>query len=161
MTMDAGSLTLLHRLIALGSRSLLQYVSEAFPWSADPTHSAEIKVRALAAAERDEAIRLTRWLQKQHVRMPPPASYPSHFTTINFCSLSYLLPMLIAENEREIAEIERQLPLAENDEEAHKLAHGYLDMKREHLRTLQDLADGKPSAVTHAHAGIHEAHEGH
>ncbi|MBI3822854.1 MAG: hypothetical protein HY289_09280 [Planctomycetes bacterium] len=93
--------------------------------------------------------------------LPPPPSYPSHFTTINFCSLDYLLPKLIFEAAAEVAEIERMLPLADNDEEVRRLAQSCLDMKREHLRTLQDVAAGNSPAPNQAHAVVHEGHEGH
>lgn len=136
--MDAGSFTLLSRLIAMGSGSLLQYVSESFPWSADPAHAAVNGVLAIAREERDEVTRFTRVLQKKHLRLPPMGSYPSHFTTINFCSLEYILPKLIAEHQKEIAEIETRLHEA-GDEEVLALAAGYLDMKRRHLQTLQGL----------------------
>lgn len=137
--MDAGSLTLFTRLISMGSSSLLQYVSESFPWTADPGHAALNAMLSVAQEERDEVTRFTRILQKKRLRQPPMGAYPSHFTTINFCSLDYILPKLVAEHEKEIAEIESTLHLVE-DEEVGKLAAGYLDMKRRHLQTLKDLA---------------------
>ena len=140
--MDAGSLTLFKRLISMGSSSLLQYVSESFPWSADPAHTAVNQVLAIAHEERDEVARFTRILQKKHVRLPSLGAYPSHFTTINFCSLDFMLPKLIAEHEKEIAEIESRLHSAE-DEEIKKLAAGYLGMKRRHLQSLTGLASHK------------------
>jgi hypothetical protein len=136
--MDAGSLTLIHRLIAMGSSSLLQYVSESFPWSADPARVALARIMTIAHSERDAVTRLTRLLQKKHLSLPPFGSYPSHFTTMNFVSLDYLLPRLIAEHEKETAEIEMTLHLSD-DEEMRKLAQGYLDLKRGHLQTLKDL----------------------
>ena len=142
--MDAGSLTLFMRLISLGSGSLLQYVSEAFPWSGDPAHTAVDRVGSIAAEERDAVARLTRLLQKKRMRLPT-VGYPSHFTTINFCSLDYLLPKLVADHEKEIAEIESRLGTAE-DEEIRKLAQGYLDMKRGHLDILKQLGASKPPA---------------
>jgi hypothetical protein len=136
--MDAGSYTLLSRLIAMGSGSLLQYVRESFPWSADPAHTAVQAVVEIANEERDEVTRFVRMLQKKRLRLPPMGAYPSHFTTINFCSLDYLLPKLIVEHQKEIAEIEAKLHSA-GDEDIRKLAAGYLDMKRRHLASLQGL----------------------
>jgi hypothetical protein len=143
MTMDAGSRDAFRRLIALGATSLLQYVSESSPWSLGNSHDALDKVRALAEEDRAEIARFTRWLQKKHERVPLLYSYPSHFTTMNFVSLDYLLPKLIVESTREIAEIER-LTNAMDDEEARALAAGYLDMKKCHLETLRELT---PAAV--------------
>jgi hypothetical protein len=148
MTMDApGSLKLLQQLIAMGSGSLLQYVSQSFPYSADPDHAAFLQVQAIACEERDEAARLTRLMQKMHLNPPKTGSYPSHYTTMNFVTLDYLLPKLIAENEKEIAQIEaglRQLA----DGETSKPAQSYVAMKRRHLEALQSLAAAKMPAAT-------------
>ena len=143
--MDAGSLTLFSRLISMGSSSLLQYVSESFPWSADPAHAAFDAVLVIAREERDEVVRFTRLLQKRHLRLPPMGAYPSHFTTINFVSLVYLLPKLIAEHEKEIAEIDNMLPQT-GDDDLRELALAYRNMKHRHLQTLQVLAASKTPA---------------
>ena len=55
----------------------------------------------------------------------------------------YLVPKLIVEHEREIADFERQLhPI--NDDEVRGLAENYLAMKRRHLDALRALI---PAAV--------------
>jgi rubrerythrin len=137
--MDAGSLKLIHRLISMGSSSLLQYVSEAAPWSADGSHAALDRVVTMAHTERDEVTRLVRLLQKKHLPLAVTGSYPSHFTTMNFVTLDYLLPKLISEHEKERAEFESQLHTLD-DEEIRKLVQTHLDMKRGHLQTLKELA---------------------
>jgi hypothetical protein len=103
-------------------------------------------VLALAHEERDEVARLTRLMQKMRERPPKTGSYPSHFTTMNFVTLDYLVPKLIAENEREIAQIAAALSQLD-DEDAQKIVQAYLDMKRRHLEVLQDLASSKPPAA--------------
>jgi hypothetical protein len=144
--MDAGSLALLHRLVSMGARSLLQYVCEAVPWSADKSDHALARVQALGAEERNATARLTRHLQKKHLRLAPIKSYPSYFTTFNFCTLDYLLPKLIAEHEKETAEIESRLGEA-HDEEIRNLAQAYLDRKRRDLATLKEIVAGRPLAA--------------
>ena len=143
--MDLAGVRFLGRLIWMGSSSLLQYASESFPWSADPVQAALDRLRKIAAEERDEVIGLTRWIQKQHLHVPPLGAYPSHFTTINFCALDYLLPKLVTEHEKEIAEITTRLAACD-DEAIRKLAQRYLDMKRDHLRALKDLTPERPAA---------------
>jgi hypothetical protein len=143
--MEGADLALLHRLVAMGSRSLLQYVCQAFPWSADRSGQAVAKIQEIAAEERDATARLTRHLQKKRVRLPPTMSFPSHFTTINFVSIDYLLPKLIAEHESEVAELEGRLAVAQ-DEEVRDLAQHYLDRKRRDLQTLKDLKAKAPAA---------------
>lgn len=146
MTMDAGSLKLIHRLIAVGSSSLMQYVCESFPWYADPAHAAQDAVVAMAAAERDDAVRLSGFLAKRHLDQPAPATYPSHFTTTNFCSLDYLLPKLVAEEGHTIAEVTTGLASC-GDETVRGMVQGILDRRRQHLDTLKALAAPKPAAV--------------
>ncbi len=145
--MSAGNHEPVCRLIALGKGSLLQYVSESVPWSKPGAASALEKIVALANEERDEVARLTRWLQKKHVKSPSFGSYPSHFTTMNFVTVDYLLPKLIAENTRELADIERIAASADEDED-HQLVQAYQEMKRRHLQSLQDLTASKaPAAI--------------
>ncbi len=144
--MDAGSLALLHRLVSMGARSLLQYVCQAVPWSADTSDHALARVQKIAAEERNATARLTRHLQKKHLRLAPIESYPSHYTTFNFCTLAYLLPKVIAEHEKEIAEIEGRLHGAQ-DEEVRVLAEAYLERKRRDLATLKEIAAGPPLAA--------------
>lgn len=143
--MDAGSVALLHRLGSMGSSSLLQYVSEAAPWSPGSAPAAIDQVMAIAREERDESVRLARISQKRHLGFPKMGYYPSHFTTMNFVSLDYLLPKLVTEHEKEISEIEKQTPLAD-DGTVRELAQGYLGMKRRHLQTLQELATSNAPA---------------
>ena len=136
--MDAGSLTLLYRLVTLGSHSLLQYVSESVPWSAAKSAGALAQIMTMAREEREAAARLMRILQKKHLSPRDHGAYPSHYTTMNFVAIDYLLPKLIADNEKEVAEIEARLPQA-IDEEAHALTQAYLDMKRRHLQALKEV----------------------
>lgn len=144
--MDAGSVALLHRLVTMGSRSLLQYVCQASPWSADGADPALTRLQALAALERDATARLTRHLQRKRLPLAPRESYPSHFTTLNFVRLEFIVPKLIAEHISEIAEIERLLPDAK-DEEIRVLGEQYLARKRRDLETLKEIASGRPLAA--------------
>ena len=130
----------------MGARSLLQYVCQASPWSADNSHAELDRVRAIAVVERDATARLTRHLQKKHLRLRPIESYPSHYTTLNFCTLDYLLTLLITEHEKEIAEIEGRLRAAQ-DEEIRVLAEATSARKRRDLATLKEIAASKKPAA--------------
>ncbi|MSQ94922.1 MAG: hypothetical protein EXR98_10265 [Gemmataceae bacterium] len=144
--MDAGSVKIVQQLIAMGSGSLLQYVSESSPYSADPAQAAIQRLLAIAHEERDEVARLTRLMQKMRERPPKIGSYPSHFTTMNFVTLDYLVPKLITEHEKEVAQISVALSQLD-DEDAQKTVQTYLDMKRRHLEVLKDLVSSKPPAA--------------
>lgn len=140
--MDAASLVPLQRLIAIGRHSLLQYVSESSPFTTTDTREAFTQILALAEEERDAVSKLTRWLQKKHLRLIIGGSYPAHFTQLNFITIDYLVPRLIEDDARHQAEIERTLT-AVTDEEVRTLIQAYLEMKRRHLHTLQDLLSKK------------------
>jgi hypothetical protein len=144
--MDAGSLTLLRRLIAMGANSLLRYASEAAPWATEKTAATLANLQTFARQELDATTHITRFLQKKHLRVGPIGSYPSHFTTGNFVSVDYLLPKLVAEHEYQVREIESQLPLA-TDEEARAIAERYLGMKQIHLQVLKDALPATPPAA--------------
>jgi hypothetical protein len=137
--MDAGSLAVLQRLIALGGRSFLQYVSESSPWTTDQTEHALAQICALAEEERGAVTRLVRFLQRKHARPIVLGSYPAHFTMMNFMTVDWLLPKLRADAEKQVAEIEKGLAAA-TDEEVRTLTQEYLEMKRRHLQTLNELS---------------------
>lgn len=138
--MDAGSLSVLSRLAAMGAYSLLQYVGQSVPWSADGKVAARGRILALAEEERTAASQLVRTLQKKRSPIRMMGGFPSHFTSGNFVSIDYLLPKLIAEHEKEVAEVEGLMPKIA-DEEALRLATAYLDMKRRHLQDLRECAN--------------------
>jgi hypothetical protein len=142
--MDAGSSKLLYDLVDTGAASLLQYVRQASLFSTDPIAIA--RVHAAADQERGELTRFTRLLQRKHEQIPMPGSFPSHFTTMNFVTLAFVLPKLIAEHEQEIARIESELDLA-GDEDIRKLAAEFIALKRRNLETFKNLAQPKSSAA--------------
>jgi hypothetical protein len=144
--MNIASLSALERLVALGRRSLLQYISESSPYTTDKTHDALTHILAMAQEERDAVGKLIRYLQKKHVRRIVLGSYPSHYTMMNFITIDCLLPRLIAAEEVQVAEIERCLASAA-DEEIRTMIQAHLDMKRRHLQTLKDLSQHSPLAA--------------
>ena len=159
--MNAANLRLIHRLIEMGTTSLLQYVSEAVPWSADAAHVAIKQVDSIAQEERAEVARLTRLLQKRHLGLAKTGSYPSQFTTINYVTIDYLLPRLVAEGKRDIAELQARLQNA-GDEEVRAWIQVYLDMKARHLLALQKLTASPapgPQANTNHESTKEEKHE--
>ncbi len=142
--MDARGYAVIARIVSMGSASLLQYVIDSAPWSAATSALALQKIGEIAHEERDRIASFLRVLQKQHLRRPALGAYPSHFTTTNFVSIDYLVPRLITEHEREVAELETHLRNFE-DEAIRPLAAGYLDLKRAHLQTLKDIV--KPASA--------------
>jgi hypothetical protein len=132
--MDAA---LIQRLIAMGRHSLLQYVADSCPWTNDQTRVEFAHVLTLADEERGAIGRLIRFLQKKHVRPLLLGSYPAHFTLMNFVTVDFLVPKLIEENEKQVADIEK-CHAAAHHEEVRTAIEQYLDVKRRHLQTLKD-----------------------
>ena len=119
-------------------RSLLQYVSEAFPWIAIGTDETLTKLQQLTREERDTVTTLGRFLARQRRTVPFLGAFPMTFFSMNFVSLDYLLPRLV--------EVERQaLALLERDRSALSDAttvaevDRILTQKRQHLHILEAL----------------------
>jgi hypothetical protein len=145
--LDLRTQALLQDVIRRQTRSLLQYVSDAFPWTA-PEEQGEVEViRGLVVEERAAASDLARFLQRQHVGVPYAGSYPQRFTTINFVSLDYLLPLLVKHEREALAALEQEAQQLEHPE-ARALLDRLLTIKRRHVTTLEDLAaKARPAAA--------------
>lgn len=129
----------LQALVKSEGRSLLQYVSDSFPWTAAHDEKVRDAVLGFARAEAEALARLVRHLQKQHVAVPNLRSYPMSFTTVNFVSLGYLLPRLADEQKTHIAQVERlcnSLP----EGQTRNLVGELLVLKKQHLSQLNAFA---------------------
>lgn len=128
-------------------RSLLQYVSEAFPWTNSAGDPNTENVRELAREERDAVGALVKFLTRRRHTVPYLGPYPMAFTTMNFVSLEYLLPRLADDGRRAIAALERDRS-ALTDADARAEVEKFLEMKRRHLKALEALA-AAPAAAAH------------
>jgi hypothetical protein len=144
--MEPAAAALLQELVRKEGRSLLQYVTESFPWTTRKTRHILPVLVEMAKEEQDGAAALVRLLLKNRLRPPYLGAYPMSFTTINYMSLEFLLPYLIDFETRRIAELEKDLA-APFDDETRQLLQSLLEMKRRHLVTLTTLsAADKPAA---------------
>lgn len=143
--MDSLSHSLLEEIIRRESRSLLQYVSEAFPWVTPEEREALSQIEKLIAEERQGVVALGRLLQKRHLPPPYIGPYPMEFANENYVTLDYLLPLLVANQRRAIGDLERDLTCL-LDDEAKAAVRKVLDMKRRHLETLEKMAK-QPAAA--------------
>jgi hypothetical protein len=137
--MNPASHESLGQLAALGTSSLLQYIAQAGTWAAPAAQDTLAAVLLLADEEREATSRFVRFLQKNRFRLPPLGFFPSQFTTMNFVGVEYLVPVLIKEHVKEIGAIERLLARMD-DEQIRAMTQAYLEMKRRHLRTLEEQA---------------------
>jgi hypothetical protein len=129
-------------------RSLLQYISEAYPWTKSAGDTTPERVRDLAREERDGLGALTKFLARRRHTVPYLGAFPMAFTTMNFVSLDYLLPRLAEDGRRSVDALQRdQAALADADAKA-ELGR-FLDLKRRHLKALEALPAAAPAAAAH------------
>jgi hypothetical protein len=145
--LDAATETLLTSIVRRESRSLLQYVHDAFPWTTQEEQQALVQLRALIAEEQDGVAALTQALGSRGHVYPYFGSYPMAFTTINYVSLEHLLPLLVDYERRSLHDLERDLS-GLRDAQAQELVAQLVDMKRRHLKVLQDLAAAHPETAS-------------
>ena len=144
--LDAGTQTRLQQLLRRASRSFLQYVGDSFPWTTLEEKDALAQLQAIVEEERAATARLAKFMERHRVPIPHLGPYPVAFTTLNFVSLDHLLPLLVDSERGAIAVLEGDLAgftSAECRQEVQKI----LDMKRQHLKTLEALALAHPEAV--------------
>ncbi len=140
---------LLQEIVCRQSRSLLQYVHDAFPWASTGEEAALVGLQRVIAEDQQATRGLVRFMQRAKVDIPFLGSYPSWFTTINFISLDHLLPMLIREQREEIASLAAALPRVASPEAQDQIRR-LLDLKRKHLQALESPVDS-PALETAAH----------
>ena len=147
--LDAQTQALLQDIVRRQSRSLLQYVSEAFPWTTPEEQGALEVIRGLIVEEQALAASVAKFLQRAQVGVPYTGSYPKAFTTINYVSLDYLLPLLIKQERASLEVLEREAEQIGNAE-ARALVDQIVAVQRRHVTTLEGLAPkAKPTAAVH------------
>jgi rubrerythrin len=119
-------------------RSFLQYVDEAFPWTAQADEERLTRLRQLIVEEQRSAVGLANYLRRRHVDLPYSRSYPLGFTALNFVSLDFLLPQLIAKEQEAIAQLEADAGKIK-DSEPREVVKQLIELKRRQLKALEEL----------------------
>ncbi len=136
---DSQARAVLQAVVGRESLSLLSYAGDAFPWATAREEEALSALRRLVHDEREAVNDLGRYLARHRVPPPPFGSYPSHYTTMNFISLDYLLPRLRDEGRALVALLERDVASL-GQPEAQALAKKLLEVKKRDLQELERLA---------------------
>jgi hypothetical protein len=144
---DARTAALLQDIVRRESRSLLQYISESFPWTTTEERDALARIEKMVEEERRGATTLGRYLVRQRHTAPYLGPYPTDFTNINFVALEHWLPLLVGYERRAIADLERDLA-GLSDAEARPLVQDILETKRRHLAALAALAAAHPAEAS-------------
>lgn len=144
--MDAVTQSQLQALFRREGRSLLHYVNEVFPWSRNGGERLT-RLRALVDQEQAWLSELARYLQRNRITPALLDAYPVEFTSLNFLGLDHVLHLLIAAYRDALVQIEQDLAQL-HDPAARQLVEKLLAMKRDHLRTLEELAALPQPATT-------------
>lgn len=135
---DAETQLVLKRILRREAATLLQYVHDAYPWANSDRSAVQEEVQRISREEQEAVALLSQYLTRRRV---PPAmfnSYPAYFTSYNFVSLDFLLPLLAKHQEKDIVGLEEDLArLTEPGIRAQ--VETLLAVKRKHLGELQAL----------------------
>ncbi|HVS40002.1 MAG TPA: hypothetical protein VMS17_30870 [Gemmataceae bacterium] len=148
MAMDVRTQTVLQQAFQRESLSMLRYVGEAYPW-ADAAGGATLqRLREIEAEDGAETASLGRFLFRRHVSPSFSSTFPVGFTTINFLALGHLLPRLVADQRRAVADLERDAASV-TDADAKAELEKLVAVKRLHLSELEGLkvSRGEPMKV--------------
>jgi hypothetical protein len=129
------------------SRSFIQYAVDAFPWSTPAEQQALAQFDTIAAEERQALGELSDYLFKQRHFGPQLGPYPMVFTSMNYVSLEHMLPLL-AENGRQAVTLLEEDIGRVTDGGAREILTRYLDLKRNHVTALKNLAAANPETVS-------------
>jgi hypothetical protein len=148
MMIDTRTQALLQDLVRRASRSMLQYVGEAYPWAPNTDGDLLAKVQAVIREEEEAIESLATFLRKKRIPLGYLGSYPQNFTNLNYVTLDYLMPRILDWQRKWVAVLEKDASLikdAEADAEVFKL----VATARRHLDELQKLAE------SHGKVGAH------
>lgn len=116
--------------------SLLQYVAETSPWSRDSQTAAVVE--SLAAQQRQHVARLIDLLRSRFWPIDF-GTYPSEYTDLQYLSVCYFLPRLIAAQSVLVTELDEAVHTCVDDAVAVSLLKDILTGEQSILAELQNL----------------------
>jgi len=140
---DAASQGLLQAVLRRESLSLLQYIRDAFPWTAVGEEEAWARLRQVVGEDGQAVAELGRFLAGRRIPLPYIGQFPVDFTSINFVALDWIVQRLAEAQRQEVAALEADVARAA-DPEARAALGRLLDVKRRHLPVLEGLAAAHP-----------------
>lgn len=141
---DSSTQARLQELFRRENRSFLQYINQASPWASPADRPLVEKIRQLATEEMAALEKLAEWLESKHVSLPYLGAFPTTFTNYNFVDIRKLLKPLVAEQRKELADLEADAKSLADDV-ARKRVEVIVEMNRKHLGDMELL--GQPLAA--------------
>ncbi len=123
------------------SRSLLQYVSEIWPWSAADAEETRRTLDRLAADQRESAAALVRLLDDRG-EVIDFGTYPTEYTSLHYVAVDFLLDQLVENQDSIVAACETALRSAEADADAADLLRDITTAERNRQDELRRLSPG-------------------
>jgi hypothetical protein len=146
--MDAATEAILQDIVRRESRSLLQYVRDAYPWTNSREQQALTELLKLIEEDLKNAALLNQFLLRQHAKPPYLGPYPMAFANINYVTLDHLLPLLVEQQRQAIGRLESDLARL-SDPAASAQVERILTTKQRHLKALEELSAAHPEPVAH------------
>jgi len=118
--------------------SFLQYVGQSVPYANPADRPIVERLYALARSEAAGLDGLADYLGANRMSVPHVGAFPSTFTNYNFIAVRKLLPHLVADEGRGLADLERDansLPLGKDRDWIEKLS----STKRMHVGEIEKL----------------------
>ncbi|MBI1345013.1 hypothetical protein GC163_01850 [bacterium] len=116
--------------------SLLQYVAETSPWAKQPETA--FTIEKLAVQQQRHISRLVDLLQMRHWTIDF-GTYPSDFTDLQYLSVEFFLPRLVAAQSTLVAELDEAVHTCVDDAVAVALLRDILAGEQDILTQLQQL----------------------
>ncbi len=123
------------------SRSLLQYVSEIWPWSALDAEESRRTLDRLAADQRKSAAALVRFLDARG-EVIDFGTYPTEYTSLHYVAVDFLLGQIIENQDSIVAAWEAVLRSADANTDAADLLRDITTAERNRLDELRRLSAG-------------------
>jgi hypothetical protein len=129
-------------------RSLLQYASEAWPWTADDEQQARRTIDQIVARQQVYIAELADILMSRGWNVDF-GMYPVEYTDLHYVALGYLLNLLVENQTALLAKIEKALEAVRGDQHASELLADLLTDQREIVSTLRKLLESRPHPHVH------------
>ena len=128
----------LNRLLANQCCSLVDYLSEAPPWTHSGNEPLVEGIRGILHDHEHYAQRLAEAIDERRGRVDP-GTFPMAFMSLNYLALDYLLTRLIENQQRDIQATEQCVAELVEDSLACSLASEVLGSERAHLDILKEF----------------------
>lgn len=129
----------LNQLVVDMGRSLLQYVDESWPWTAQESAARRQTLAELATRQRDHVAEIVELLNQRGSEVVF-GTYPVTYTDLHYVELDYLISQLIENETALIGQIEATATLCEQDAELVALLDRVASGERAVLNELKSLA---------------------